>query len=176
MTRKRPTLTDMTAKASSAFLRLNPQISAEPDKPAVSGPPSGKRPAARKAPTDATRLERCNKTEMRLYREILMRDTRFILILPQPPRFFELTGGGTYTPDFLALTAEGPTYVYEVKGGYCGPGWEQGRERYRRAAFEWNGPAFQFVLAEWRAKEHTWDIKPWIPKTPVDGPPPARIG
>jgi hypothetical protein len=167
MSRKRPTASSIVEGASAAFLRLNPHLSVEAG---VAAPKAAKAPQAaksapappgRKAVREATRLEKCNKTEARFHREVLLRAPGRLVILPQPPRFFELKGGGTYTPDFLALPEGGPVHVFEVKGGYRGPGWEQGVERYRRAALEWDGRGFRFVMATWDAKDRQWRIDPW---------------
>ena len=173
MSRKRPTASSIVEGASAAFLRLNPHL---PVEAGVTAPKAAKAAKAAKAPQtamaasappgrkvvrEATRLEKCNKTEARFHREVLLRAPGRLVILPQPPRFFELKGGGTYTPDFLALPEGGPVHVFEVKGGYRGPGWEQGVERYRRAALEWDGRGFRFVMATWDAKDRQWRIDPW---------------
>jgi len=78
-------------------------------------------PPGRKVVREATRLEKCNKTEARFHREVLLRAPGRLVILPQPPRFFELKGGGTYTPDFLALPEGGPVHVFEVKAATAAP-------------------------------------------------------
>lgn len=55
--------------------------------------------------------------------------------------------GDRYTPDVLVTRPDdGRPTAYEVKGGYRGPGWEQGHERFKRAkaAFPW----LHLVLAE----------------------------
>lgn len=49
--------------------------------------------------------------------------------------------GARYTPDILVAWQDSRKAIvcYEVKGGYRGPGWEQGMERFQRArlAFPW---------------------------------------
>ena len=51
-----------------------------------------------------------------------------------------------YIPDFIVF-GPGPARVIEVKGGYRGPGAEQGYERYKRAALQYSGNgAFFFEL------------------------------
>lgn len=69
--------------------------------------------------------------------------------IPQPCRLFPLEGGGSYTPDLVAWRRDFPgVLVVEVKGGYRGAGWEQGYERYKRAAASCDCPAWRFCLAE----------------------------
>lgn len=162
MPRKRPTIAALAAGASPDFIRLNPHISVEPAKAAAFRPKLGKpAPTATKHTKELSRLGKCNKTEVRFYREVLLRSAPKMVILPQPPRFFELTGGGTYTPDFLVVTESGPVLSIEVKGGYRGPGWEQGYERYKRAALEWDGKGFRFILAEWMTSDKAWWVEAW---------------
>ena len=87
--------------------------------------------------------------------------------LVQPTNLLPLPGGGTYTPDFVAWDerpdAEKVLYIIEVKGGYRGAGWEQGYERYRRAAQFYNGRAgiFKFLLMEWDTKDKAWTYQWW---------------
>jgi hypothetical protein len=164
MSKKYPSMTDLLAHANADFVRLNPHLQPAAARGAFR-PPRGKPPRARR---ESTRLDSCNKTEARFYREVLARADKTLVILPQPPRFFELTGGGTFTPDFLVLAEVGPVHVVEVKGGYRGPGWEQGYERYKRAALEWNGCGFRFLLATWNAKSQGWTMEPWDAKDPPD--------
>lgn len=78
----------------------------------------------------------------------------------QPTRLLPLPGGGTYTPDFLVLVPGGEPVSAEVKGGYRGPGWEQGVERYRRAASEWDGRGLRFVMATWDGAAG-WRLQWW---------------
>lgn len=107
------------------------------------------------------RLDTLNKTEMRYYETYLAeRDGRDCTVLIQPPRLFELDGGGTYTPDFFVIAKDGVTSV-EIKGGYKGPGAEQGIERYKRAAAQWADERISFVMATWMRKEMRWRIEPW---------------
>ena len=107
------------------------------------------------------RIDTLNKTEMRYYDTYLAeRDGRDCTVLVQPPRLFELEGGGTYTPDFLVIEEGGVTSV-EIKGGYKGPGAEQGIERYKRAASQWADERISFVMATWMRKEMRWRIEPW---------------
>ena len=160
MPKKHPTLSDLLTNANADFVRLNPHL-APAGGAGVFRPPSGRAPATPKAHKESTRLEKCNKTESRFYREVLSRTPGDVVILPQPPRFFELPCGDTYPPDFLVLTSSGPIYSCEVKGGYRGPGWEQGYERYQRAAAQWDGFGFRFLMAEWCAKDQTWRLAVW---------------
>jgi hypothetical protein len=65
--------------------------------------------------------------------------------------------GTTYRPDYTAVTHQGELWHIEVKGGYRGPGWEQGYERFRRARDVFQGPGVRLVLA---TKGKTgWEIK-----------------
>lgn len=106
-----------------------------------------------------------NKTEARFYD--YMKDYIFgkeaVTVIVQASRFFKLKGGGTYTPDFMAFKHDGtlPCYVFEVKGGYRGAGWEQGYDRYKRTALEYEGPCFHFVMAEWDRKKVAWKMTEW---------------
>ncbi len=69
--------------------------------------------------------------------------------ITQPCRLFPLAGGGSYTPDIVAWRGGFPgVLVLEVKGGYRGAGWEQGYERYKRAAAAYDCHAWRFCLAE----------------------------
>lgn len=67
-----------------------------------------------------------------------------------------LTGGGTYTPDLVVLRHGHLPLCVEVKGGYRGPGADQGYERYRRAAYEW-GPWLEFAL--WERRRGEWSME-----------------
>jgi hypothetical protein len=55
--------------------------------------------------------------------------------------------GDRYTPDIVGY----PGFDFdrikliEVKGGYRGPGWEQGHERFKRAKERW-GDDYDFVM------------------------------
>jgi hypothetical protein len=105
-----------------------------------------------------------NKTEARMYGRLLATGHARRDIFPQPCRFFRLSGGGTYTPDFLVFdVAVGVCQVIEVKGGYRGPGWEQGVERYKRAALEYGGAGspFRFSMYTWDRKHGEWKDEAW---------------
>ena len=106
------------------------------------------------------RKERLNKTEARFlhWLDLHVRQRHNIIIV-QPPRLLELEGGGTYTPDFIVVQPWGLD-VYEVKGGYEGPGWEQGVERYKRAAAQYDGKHMHFFMCEW-TKDNGWRIQKW---------------
>jgi len=56
--------------------------------------------------------------------------------------------GDRYTPDVLTVNRDGLVTLYEVKGGYRGPGWEQGIERFKRAVAEF--PGLRLVLVDRR--------------------------
>ena len=157
--------------------RLNPQIFARPqvvareinEKREERGD-MGKIPsAALPSKIDAKNAKldnapKLNKTETRFAREWLARycaGFKECFVVPQPTRFFRLTGGGTYTPDFLVLHEEGAS-VFEVKmAGAHYAGWEQGYERYKRAALEFSRPWLSFVMATWQGKLNAWKIETW---------------
>ena len=157
--------------------RLNPQIFNETAMPlkkrAISGGKGleGASTPPNVFPQNSGRLvkfsenaPKLNKTEARFAREWLARycaGFKECFVVPQPTRFFRLTGGGTYTPDFLVLHEEGAS-VYEVKmAGAHYHGWEQGYERYKRAAFEFSRPWLSFVMATWQGKLNAWKIETW---------------
>lgn len=108
------------------------------------------------------RVDSLNKTERRFYESLipeLFKGQDYIVIV-QPTRLFELTGGGTYTPDFLVCTNDS-IHVCEVKGQYRGPGWEQGVERYKRAAAQFNVLCIHFAMYTWMPKEQRWILSKW---------------
>ena len=105
------------------------------------------------------RLLTLNKTERRFYDSFLAtQDGIDFKAIIQPSRFFELEKSGTYTPDFLVFTPGKPVAVIEIKGGYKGPGAEQGYERYYRAAQQYDGKFFEFLMYTWVAKERQWHV------------------
>lgn len=65
-------------------------------------------------------------------------------IAQQVRNLFPMEGGGEYIPDFVLLRPDGGITVIEAKGGYKGPGAEQGHERYARAAALYSTPACAF--------------------------------
>ncbi len=164
MPKKHPTLSDLLTNANADFVRLNPHL-APAGGAGVFRPPSGRAPATPKAHKESTRLEKCNKTETLFYHYLQdwLFDGQVIDIIVQPAKFFELKGGGTYTPDFMVFVHGDleRVHVFEVKGGYRGPGWEQGYERYKRAALEWDGCIFKFTLAEFDRKTQRWTLRGW---------------
>lgn len=82
--------------------------------------------------------------------------------IPQPTRFFPLPGGGSYTPDFLAWDEKYSFLIsVEVKGGYHGPGFEQGYERYKRTAQIYDGIHFRFVMMTQDSKSKSWSLEWW---------------
>jgi hypothetical protein len=100
-------------------------------------------------------FERLNKTELRWLREIgqqMIASGEAVAIHPQVTFCFD--DGTKYTVDFLVVRFELPTLCVEVKGGYTGPGWEQGHERFRRARDLWQH--FDWEMHEWRGKEQIW--------------------
>jgi len=54
--------------------------------------------------------------------------------------------GTSYRPDYTAITPQGELWHIEVKGGYRGPGWEQGYERFRRARDVFQGPGVRLIM------------------------------
>lgn len=135
--------------ASNAFKTANPHLFGAVDPQNVKS----------REIENKSRLDSLNKTERRFYDEILKGvDKKSVIV--QPSRLFELQGGGTYTPDFLVI-ADGKAFAIEIKGGYRGPGWEQGYERYKRAAAQWNGGWFKFCMWTWDRKANKWDCEYW---------------
>lgn len=106
------------------------------------------------------RVDQLNKTERRFYDSFLRtQDGIDFKVIVQPTNFFELEKKGCYTPDFIVVTPDAkPITVIEIKGGYQGPGWEQGYERYFRAAQQYDGKFFEFLMYTWVAKERQWHL------------------
>ena len=142
----------MFSRSSLHALRVAVQDGAPLPQPAPARVPAAQR--------DGRPRRALNKTEEEWGRRlaVLSPSSR---VFAQPTRFFALRGGGTYTPDFLQFNKEGlPVIVWEVKGGYRGPGWEQGYERYKRAALEHSdGEIFQFKMAT--KSKGKWNIAEW---------------
>ena len=154
-------------KVSDNFRRLNPHLFGGKAKETVATPVVQRMPVAnspkreRTVSSFARRLDSINKTERRYYDTFLAdRDGVDCTVLVQPPRLFELEGGGTYTPDFLVINEKGCVSV-EIKGGYKGPGAEQGVERWKRAAAQWADERISFVMATWKRKEMRWVVETW---------------
>jgi hypothetical protein len=112
----------------------------------------------------ATKQKAMNKTETMAAQ--WLRLNGFACLIAQPTRLFPLAGGGTYTPDFLAWerSGAGGVWVIEVKGGYRGPGAEQGYDRYKRAALQYSPPGspWRFALLTWHARRREWTWEAWI--------------
>lgn len=117
------------------------------------------------------RADKLNKTEARFLAELRRSMAGQRSAIPeldamdiwcydiQPPRFFEFEDGDTYTPDFLLLAGGRGQIVAEIKGGYRGPGWEQGWERFKRAAAAFGRDrGREFWLCEWRPRESRWRV------------------
>ena len=136
--------------ASDATRRLNPDVwpcDAVVQARAESEP-------TRRAPGTPRPLdERLTKAERRWMSDIATQAAPYRdapLILPQVTlRFWD---GTSYTIDFLVVWLDRAPTCVEVKGGYRGPGWEQGYERYRRARDAWT--AFAWEL--WELREGAW--------------------
>ena len=153
------TITDINPTPSESFKLRNPGLFGKTERFNPQGP------ALPTASNARTRLDACNKTEMLFYHYLRdwLFDGQVIDTIVQPAKFFELRGGGTYTPDFIVFVHGDleRVHVFEVKGGYRGPGWEQGYERYKRAALEWDGCTFKFNLAEFDRKTQRWTLRGW---------------
>lgn len=117
------------------------------------------------------RVDKLNKTEARFLAELRRSMAGQRSAIPeldgmdiwcydiQPPRFFEFEDGDTYTPDFLLLAGGRGQIVAEIKGGYRGPGWEQGWERFKRAAAAFGRDrGREFWLCEWKGRESRWSV------------------
>lgn len=163
---------DLSATASDSVRRLNPAIFAgKPPKTHADGEKAPKRDFARNgakttSPRDCggiTRQKRMNKTEARAMEWLIFKG--YSGIIAQPTRLFPLAGGGTYTPDFLAwepLTS--CVWVIEVKSaGAHYHGWEQGYDRYKRAALQYSQPGspWRYALLTWHAKQREWTFEAW---------------
>lgn len=144
----------MRAMVSDSVRRLNPGL--------FGGPEPQRRPAEIAHIERRTRADGLNKSEtavMQIIRRLHAGKPH--VLISQPSRLFELEGGGTYTPDFIVFTPQG-TVVYEVKGGYRGPGAEHGVERFKRAAAQWAGPSIVFVLAvRDKSAAGGWRMETW---------------
>lgn len=171
---------DLAATASEATRRRNPSIFGErPSNFAPARKNSLTRDFARIEPKTsngakfdganavsgggATKQKAMNKTEARAAQ--WLRLNGFACLIAQPTRLFPLAGGGTYTPDFLAWEPSGAgVWVIEVKGGYRGPGWDQGYDRYKRAALQYSPPGspWRFALLTWHARRREWTFEAWI--------------
>jgi len=168
MAMKNFSLEKLLGNASEEFRRRNPQLFGDLPKdttvtPVAQRMPSQSGPKVRTVSSFARRLDSINKTERRYYDTFLAdRDGEDCTVFVQPPRLFELEGGGTYTPDFLVVNERGCVSV-EIKGGYKGPGAEQGIERWKRAAAQWADERLQFILATWHRKDGRWVVESWNP-------------
>lgn len=104
-----------------------PQAAPEPQDAAPLPEPSKR---ARKPPAPA------NKAEAD-WCEFLRRTCPYVAVMPHRITLV-FADGDRYTPD-VVLIDDGALTLYEVKGGYRGPGWEQGIERFKRAQAEFPG-------------------------------------
>lgn len=148
---KRIRLEDL--RCSEDFRRLNAGVLGDVAKSATTA--EVRRPMA-----EETYAPKLNKSEAEVLRMLQLRYPD-AFVVPQPTRFFRLKGGGTYQPDFLVFPHEEDGWrvlVVEVKGGYRGPGAEQGIERYKRAALEF-GAHFHFEM--YRKERGKWEVIPW---------------
>lgn len=150
---KKKTLNDIMAGASPAVRRKNPA-----PLPGTEAPAKNRRPAAE------------NKSEAEWHQALINRNPG-AHIVSQAKGYFVLPGtSDTYTPDLMVIHGFLPIEVWEIKGGYRGPGWEQGYERYKRAAqFFSDGIKYQFYLAEkvggkWQWRKWNNSQSPNLPK------------
>jgi hypothetical protein len=96
----------------------------------------------------AARGQKLTKAEEKVLAHLqrLNPDTR---VVPHGLRL-SFDDGTTYTPDLVVYEYEPCRFrLVEVKGGYRGPGWEQGYERFRRARDVF-GRWFEFELIDAR--------------------------
>jgi hypothetical protein len=154
--KRRMSIEDL-GNSSESIRRRNPHLfgKAEPEGvPGNAGSPQL---------TEEKPRKQLNKTEARFLHTVVERDYKGHIAVQQPTRLFKLTGGGTYTPDFVLFPrrSSDPVHVVEVKGGYRGPGWEQGMERYKRAAAQYSCEGIKFAMATWEAKSQSWRIDNW---------------
>lgn len=162
------TVEQLTKNMSDTMLRLNASIfgfppNAEETRPEKANTAkTAKNASAEKAQTECRRrMDTLNKTERRYYDTFLAEEVaNGVPVIVQAPRFLELDGGGTYTPDFVVVREWGLEIV-EIKGGYMGPGWEQGIERYRRVAAQYDSDRMRFRMATWDRKRMQWKIVEW---------------
>lgn len=133
--------------------------------------PTGRRPAAvtREAPTpcvdpseppDARKGRSCARGAVKLtkaeaeYLEIMRASGEYDVV--RPHALTVVFGDGTrYTPDVIAWVGR-DLYAIEVKGGYRGPGWEQGYERFRRAREQF--PWMRLAMAS-RQRDGSWRLE-----------------
>lgn len=154
---------DFSSFGSEAFRRKNPALFGD-----VPVAQPRQMPQTQEVPAQdfagKVRIRKLNKTEERC--RLRLESFFGLEVLVQPTRLFPLQGGGSYTPDFLAFDSQRPELgiaVVEVKGGYKGPGAEQGHERYARTAAQYDSPLFHFVKTTWDAKRHDWTDEWWKP-------------
>lgn len=163
---------DLSATASDSVRRLNPAIFAgkqaqtrenEPERDFARNGAKTHADAVSRGIAGVTRQKRMNKTEARAMEWLGFNG--YSGIIAQPTRLFPLAGGGTYTPDFLAwepLTS--CVWVVEVKtAGAHYHGWEQGYDRYKRAALQYSQPGspWRYALLTWHARRREWTFEEW---------------
>ena len=160
---------DLSATASDSVRRLNPAIFAgkqaqtrENELDRDFARDNAKTPSLREC-GGITKQKKMNKTEARAME--WLRFQGYTGIIAQPTRLFPLAGGGTYTPDFLAWELMAScVWVVEVKtAGAHYHGWEQGYDRYKRAALQYSKPGspWRFALLTWHARRREWTFEAW---------------
>lgn len=103
-----------------------------------------------------TKESKLNKTELAALERIkTIWADQLSLVVPHGIKLF-FPDRTSYTPDFVVyLHHARQAILIEVKGGYRGPGWEQGYERYKRARDLYHGYyAFQF----WTKTKKEWEV------------------
>lgn len=93
-------------------------------------------------------FRKMNKSESEYHLILLSGAGNGDLVIEQPTRLLRFPNGDTYTPDFCVMRADGIVEFHEVKGGYRGPGYEQGMERFNRAAERFGCSTRKFFMAE----------------------------
>ncbi len=93
-----------------------------------------------------------NKTEARYRAEVLSRRLDLVAVAYEGLTF-RMVNGHRYTPDWVARSADGQVWCFEVKGAYRFGSHQRARLAFDQAATEW--PCFRWVWAE-RQKDGSW--------------------
>ena len=125
-----------------------------------------------KTPGNGRKTSVLNKTEMRLFHNLALLELMGIVL---PSRYvwigqgfsMRFPDGDEYRPDYagifpgcFAVRDQLPplgSVIVEIKGGYRGPGWEQGYERFKRARIQW--PQYEWHCWEWKKGKWTEILK-----------------
>lgn len=159
---------NLNATASPFVRRLNPLIFAgNPPRINATGENAAKRQTASESAKTAKKPRFRRFSDIPACRELNKSETEVasmlsasgLRVVGQALRL-PLTGGGIYNPDLLAWEPDADFLrVVEVKGGYRGPGADQGYERYKRAALEWHCAAMRFEM--WERVGREWRVTEW---------------